>query len=229
MEVHPPQTLGQPSFFYYNPDTRAENKQHGHFSPHPNAVQDGTSAQQIQFQGFQQQIMQGQPRTMCHRPSSSGSHVYLQPKPHAPMQPMLTPLASPRPLHQKPSFLCQTDNQQLYLDTDCNMNSSDFFVHPATPPLSVTSSTASSPPSTCGVLSTPVSVPFFALENIEGVKEGCESEVKSEILAGGDWTRSYSPPLTPGTCFLFPIPEVWSDRYWLQDDIYRTMEVRNLI
>lgn len=33
---------------------------------------------------------------------------------------------------------------------------------------------------------------------MEGVKKGCEGEVKSEILAGGDWTRSCSPPLTPG-------------------------------
>lgn len=34
-------------------------------------------------------------------------------------------------------------------------------------------------------------------KNIEGVKEGCQSDVQSEILAGGDWTRCCSPPLTP--------------------------------
>lgn len=196
MEVLPAQTSGQPSFFYYNPDTRAEHRQHGHFSPHPNAVQDGVPAQQFNYQGFHHQMIHGQSPTMCHRPSSSGSHVYLQPKPHLATQPALTLLASPRPLHQKPSFLYQHDNQQLSLDTDCSLP--DFYAQPTTPPLSVSSSTASSPPSTCGALPTPVSVPFFALENIEGVKEGCESDVKSEILAGGDWTRSYSPPLTPG-------------------------------
>ena len=50
------------------------------------------------------------------------------------------------------------------------------------------------------MLPTPVSGALFALENIEGVKEGCEGDVKSEILAGEDWTRSCSPPLTPGEC-----------------------------
>jgi len=35
-----------------------------------------------------------------------------------------------------------------------------------------------------------------------GVKQGCEGEVKSEILAGENWTRSGSPPLTP--VFLHP-------------------------
>jgi hypothetical protein len=48
---------------------------------------------------------------------------------------------------------------------------------------------------------TPTGAVFFA-ENIEGVKEGCEGEVKSEILAGENWTRSGSPPLTP--VFLHP-------------------------
>lgn len=37
----------------------------------------------------------------------------------------------------------------------------------------------------------------MGLDNIEGVKEGCESDVQSEILAGGDWSCR-SPTLTPG-------------------------------
>ena len=49
----------------------------------------------------------------------------------------------------------------------------------------------------CGILPTPTNPVFFA-ENIEGVKEGCEGDVKSEILAGEDWARAGSPPLTPG-------------------------------
>lgn len=32
----------------------------------------------------------------------------------------------------------------------------------------------------------------------EGVKEGCEGEVQSENLAGGEWARCGSPPMTPG-------------------------------
>ena len=50
----------------------------------------------------------------------------------------------------------------------------------------------------CGLLPTPANSVFFGRENMEGVKEGCEGEVQSEILAGGDWTRCGSPPMTPG-------------------------------
>jgi len=39
---------------------------------------------------------------------------------------------------------------------------------------------------------------FFGLESFEGVKEGCQGEVQSENLAGGDWARCGSPPMTPG-------------------------------
>ena len=39
---------------------------------------------------------------------------------------------------------------------------------------------------------------FYGLEGFEGVKEGCEGEVQSENLAGGDWARCGSPPMTPG-------------------------------
>jgi len=38
---------------------------------------------------------------------------------------------------------------------------------------------------------------FYGLEGFEGVKEGCEGEVQSENLAGSDWARCGSPPLTP--------------------------------
>jgi hypothetical protein len=38
---------------------------------------------------------------------------------------------------------------------------------------------------------------LFGLEGFEGVKEGCEGEVQSENLAGCDWARCGSPPLTP--------------------------------
>lgn len=98
-------------------------------------------------------------------------------------------------MHQRPSFLGHEEGQHLSVDTECG--TPDVYVYPSTPPLSVSGSSISSPPSTCSVLPTPVSGQLFTLENIEGVKEGCEGDVKSEILAGGDWTRSCSPPLTP--------------------------------
>ncbi|KAL8968203.1 MAG: hypothetical protein Q9183_002573 [Haloplaca sp. 2 TL-2023] len=73
----------------------------------------------------------------------------------------------------------------------------DGYGYPSTPPLSVSASTANSPPSTCGVLPTPVNGGCLTLDNLEGVKEGCVGEVQTEILAGGDWPRCGSPPLTP--------------------------------
>ena len=52
-------------------------------------------------------------------------------------------------------------------------------------------------------MQTPMSSTFFGVENIVGVKEGCEGDVQSEILAGRDWARCGSPPLTPGTSFIY--------------------------
>lgn len=189
-QIHPPQVLGHPSFFYYNPDFNADHRQHGHFSPHPTAVQDDV---QFQQQGYQQEVIHGQSQKMYPRRLSSGSPIYLQSKPPHAIQQNLIPMVSPRPMHQRPSFLGQEEGHHLSLDTECG--TPDVYVYPSTPPLSVSGSSISSPPSTCSVLPTPVSGPLYTLE---GVKEGCEGDVKSEILAGGDWTRSCSPPLKPG-------------------------------
>ena len=188
----------QPNFFYYNPDLRTEHSPHGQFSPHPNVIQDHIQTQQYQ-QSYHYDTMHNQSRMVYHRPSPSGGHLFLQPKMMLSPQPILTPVASPRPIPQKNPSLYQLEGQSLSLDTACS--APDVRVCPSTPPLSVTGSTASSPPSTCGIAHTPVSSPFFPLGNMEGVKEGCEKEVKSEILAGGDWSGSRSPPLTPGMCF----------------------------
>lgn len=109
-------------------------------------------------------------------------------------------MASPQPMQQKAAFLYQHNGLPLTLDTECG--TPDVHIYPSTPPLSVSGSSVSSPPSSCGLLPTPVTGPFFALENIEGVKEGCESDVQTEILSGGEWTRCCSPPLTPGMSLL---------------------------
>ncbi|KAL8773200.1 MAG: hypothetical protein Q9209_001876 [Squamulea sp. 1 TL-2023] len=131
---------------------------------------------------------------MYGRPSSSASAVYPPPKTAMALQTFNTSVASPRPLHQRPTFLYNNHGLPS-LDTECS--TPDVFVYPSTPPLSVSASTVNSPPSTCGVLPTPVFGAQLPVENLEGVKEGCEGEVQSEILAGGDWTRCGSPPLTP--------------------------------
>lgn len=182
--MHPAQVMGQSPFFYYNPDPHGENaRQHGHFTPHPS----GQSPQTYQPQNM-----------IFQRPSSSNSQAAY---PHtAYASQMLTPVASPQPMYQKPTILIQPqDSPYLHpIDTDF----SDMRFAPATPPLSSSGSNISSPPSTCDVLPTPINA-FFPGEGIEGVKQGCEEEVFSEILAAGaDW-RSASPPMTPGKQSLF--------------------------
>ncbi|KAF2740350.1 hypothetical protein EJ04DRAFT_425093 [Polyplosphaeria fusca] len=175
--MQPSQAMGQSPFFYYNPDPSPENhRQHGHFTPHPHG----------------QQLFHGQDglyasNMMIKRPSSSNSqHAY----PHmAYAHHMLTPVASPQPMYQKPTILIQEQNSPYLHPID-----TDFSYAPATPPLSSSCSNISSPPSTCDVLPTPVNGLF---EGIEGVKQGCEGEVFSEILAAGAEWRSASPPMTP--------------------------------
>ncbi|KAL5391465.1 hypothetical protein DPSP01_001330 [Paraphaeosphaeria sporulosa] len=171
-----PQAMGQAPFFYYNPDPTSEKaRQHGHFTPHPS--------------GQQQQMFHAQ--MLLQRPSSSSS------SPSTPYQTsfghsLMTPVASPQPMYQKPTILVQPQDSPFLHPID-----TDFTFSPATPPLSSCGSSVSSPPSSCDVLPTPVQ-PFFPGEGIEGVKQGCEEEVFTEILApGADWSGSASPPMTP--------------------------------
>ena len=175
--MHPAQPMGQAPFFYYNPEAPNEKaRQHGHFTPHPSGQQ--------QQQMFHPLLLQ--------RPSSSSS------SPSTPFQPslnnsaLLTPVASPQPLYQKPAILIQQQDSPFLRPIE-----TDFTFSPATPPLSSCGSSISSPPSSCDVLPTPVQ-PFFAGEGME-VTQGCEGEVFSEILAAGvEWPGSASPPMTPG-------------------------------
>lgn len=190
--IQPAAPAGQPSFFYYNPDPDAHPGQHGYFSTHP---ADMHSANNQPLFSHDHYCAQQQSQIAEH-------HVLHQPGPMQPIAPktflndeaMLSPSVSPRPLHIKPSILLHGSPGLLPIDTNCM---ADFHTFPSTPPLSTSGSTISSPPSTCGMLRTPVNGSFYRFEAIEGVKEGCEGDVKSEILAG-DWTRSHSPPLTPG-------------------------------
>ncbi|KAI9880288.1 MAG: hypothetical protein M1830_004407 [Pleopsidium flavum] len=188
--VHPPQALGQSPFFYYNPDPSPDHRQHGHFSPHPNALPSNAPFPQFhQPIPSQETTMPFPPHMIYSRPSSSSSQSHMQSKVSYATQMAATPMASPRPLYQRPTILIQP------LDTECA--GSDVYFYPSTPPLSSSGSAISSPPLSCGVLPTPTNDAFFGRESFEGVKEGCESDVQSEILAGGDWTRSCSPPMTP--------------------------------
>jgi 5-methylcytosine-specific restriction endonuclease McrA len=177
--VHPAQqAMSQSHFFYYKPDATEKNtRQHGHFTAHPS----GQSPQTFAPQHF-----------VVQRPSSSNSQAPYPQMSYASQ--MLTPVASPQPMYQKPAILFQSQDSPFLhpIDTDF----SDLRFAPATPPLSSSGSNISSPPSTCDVLPTPVNA-FFPSEGIEGVKQGCEEEVFSEILASGVEWRSASPPMTP--------------------------------
>lgn len=141
---------------------------------------------------------------MYQRPHSAGAQMhYHHPAPAYISQAMLTPVASPRAQHYKPTILVQQDMHALMpLDTDCRQ----YF--PATPTFSASGSfsSVSSPPSSVDMLPTPVNGVFFSkpvMASFPAVKEGCEEEVFSEVLAGGDWTtRPGSPPMTP--VFLHP-------------------------
>lgn len=171
--MHPAQAMQSP-FFYYNPDPQGENaRQHGHFTPHPS----GQATFQPQNMYFQQ------------RPSSANSHMAYPQTAYASQ--MLTPVASPQPMYQKPTILIQPQDSPYLRPIE-----TDFSYAPATPPLSSTGSNISSPPSVCDILPTPVNG-FFPGEGIEGVKQGCEEEVFSELLSTGVEWRSATPPMTP--------------------------------
>jgi hypothetical protein len=104
-------------------------------------------------------------------------------------------------MYQKPTILIQDHTPRLIIEPDCH--DGDMYYYPSTPPLSASGSVINSP-SSCDILPTPMNTMFFGFE---GVKEGCEGEVQSENLAGGEWARCGSPPMTPGTFnLLYPIP-----------------------
>jgi len=185
MEAPYPPVMGPSPFFYYNPDPHPDHRQHGHFSPHPQRPQ------YVRPLPFLPEV--------AKQYTPSFSYDYGQFAPYPGMlyhhqtyvqQPMLTPIPSPQPVYQRPTNL---PPPMLYpLDTNCG---------PSTPPLSASSSVVNSPPSSSSTLPTPVHW-GFSRECLVGVKEGCEGDVMTELLAGNEWSRSQSPPLTPGMFLL---------------------------
>ncbi|CAG7989525.1 unnamed protein product [Penicillium salamii] len=108
----------------------------------------------------------------------------------------LTPIASPQPSQMKPTIIVQQGSPAL-MPLDTRFIGHDMYSFPSTPPLSASGSSISSPPSANGALPTPITDTFFGFDKVEGVKEGCETDVHQEILANPDWARSDSPPMTP--------------------------------
>lgn len=180
-----PQAMGQSPFFYYNPDPKPDNRQHGHFSQQP-------SNMQVQVPMYHQHMQQLPSTPIYSRPNSACSQPPMQQQMFkAGFHPNMTPMVSPRPMYQKPTILIQDHTPRLMIEPDCH--DGEMYYYPSTPPLSASGSVISSPGS-CDILPTPMNSMFFGFE---GVKEGCEGEVQSENLAGGDWARCGSPPMTP--------------------------------
>lgn len=183
--------MGHAPFFYYNPDPANEHRPHGHFTPHPHglpmAVLPSSPEHLIPYQHHP---------PMYHRPHSAGQQYAYHHAPAYVSRAMLTPAASPRPQYQKPPMYLPHDMGMVRLNTECQ----SYF--PATPTLSASSGSSNTPPSSSGLVPTPVSGVFFpahahAHHGFQAVKEGCEEEVFTEVLAAGDWTRPGSPPMTP--------------------------------
>lgn len=184
--------FGPSPFFYYNPHPKPEHRQHGHFSPHPRGTTSNAQDPRMQRRSFS-------PMTGHARPASSDAHSRLQgPLPYSGS----TTMASPRPICQKPTILVNDDaTRPLPLQT--TRSDHDLYLFPSTPPLSVSTSAMGSPLSSCGVLSTPGDGRLFVghdQQQLENVKPKLEPELQSITLAGGDWSWTRSPPLTPRKC-----------------------------
>ncbi|KAJ5129872.1 transcriptional regulator family: C2H2 zinc finger [Penicillium bovifimosum] len=172
----PTSVQGQPSFAYY-----ADSQRQGHYQS------DIPYYSQMQY-GAQEQPLYSQPMMNMHQMATTNAFR------GATMS--LTPIASPQPSQMKPSIIVQQGSPAL-MPLDTRFIGPDMYSFPSTPPLSASGSTISSPPSAHGALPTPVHDSFFHFDKVEGVKEGCETDVHQEILAHPEWARSDSPPMTP--------------------------------
>lgn len=178
---------GQHAYYFYNPEADNQSRQHGTpYISHPQEMPAFHAPMPIYPQ--QQALFAAHPQLA----QKNSMHAQMS----------LTPIASPQPTYLKPSIMVQPGSPVL-LSLDTRFVNADYYSFPSTPPLSSSASSISSPPSTCGMVHTPLHGSFAALEILEGVKEGCESDVHAEILAKPDWGRSDSPPLTPGKKVFF--------------------------
>ena len=179
----------QPSWFVYQPANDSHHRQHGHFMPSPSEQQVYNAPMQYQHGApYQQPYM--------HHPVPNHQQS-MHPKPAFHGHMAMTPVASPRPRHLKPSMAFKQDPSALQ-PLDTNMYGMRCSYSPSTPPLSTSGSTISSPPSSSMHLPTPVEGPCFGFQSYEVVKGGHEADLYAESFANADWNRSNSPPMTPG-------------------------------
>ena len=182
--MQPPQS----SWFVYKPANDAQHRPHGHFmlSPGEQQVYNG----QMQYHPGMQYPNQYMHQTLHQHQQP------LQPKPVYHGNMAMTPIASPQPQHMKASAAIKQDTSLRPLDTSVYHRGNVYS--PCTPPLSTSTSAMSSPPSSSMALSTPLNGQYFGFQPYESVKEGREADVYGETFANADWSRTGSPPMTPG-------------------------------
>lgn len=193
----PTSVQGQQSFGYY-PSEPSPSTQQGHFTSHPSEMQPFYGPMQPYQPGPQHQhcvpeqqpMYTTQPMVNMHQMAAANAFRGSM---------NMTPIASPQPSHLKPGFVMQQGSPAM-MPLNARFVGPEFYGLPSTPPLSSSGSSISSPPSTNEAIQTPVNEGFFSFDKVEGVKEGCEGDVHTEILANPDLSRSDSPPMTPGKC-----------------------------
>ncbi|KAF2222128.1 hypothetical protein BDZ85DRAFT_250974 [Elsinoe ampelina] len=172
----PTQHLGQPSFFYYNPEQTSENRNQGHFTPQPNSM-----------------VMSMPDYFHCHqpfhRPQSAGPQMIYQPTPQYFNQAMLTPSASPKPFQHKPTILVQQENPYLI-----RLDATQYV--PSTPTLSASGSSFSSSSVDSPHAHVVPSNDYFSQPFAKAVREeeAFADIVHNEMTVVGS---THSPPLSP--------------------------------
>lgn len=170
---------GQPQFAYYPADSQPRT----HYASHPSEMQ-----YYGQVPPFQQHVPEHHYAPVMNMHQMATTNAF-----RGSMN--MTSAASPQPSNLKASLAVQGSPALMPIDTRFVGN--EYYAFPSTPALSTSGSSVSSPPSSTGALHTPMHENFFSLEKVEGVKEGCEGEVHTEILANVDWQRSASPAMAP--------------------------------
>lgn len=144
---------------------------------------------------YQHSVQYQQPYVQHHHMVNHQQTMHPKPAFHSNMA--MIPRASPQPRHLKPSMAFKHETSPLQpLNTNVYGLGSSYS--PTTPSLSTSGSTISSPPSSSMPLPTSINGPCFGFQPYEVVKEGRESEIYAESFANDDWSRSNSPPMTPG-------------------------------
>lgn len=192
LNMQAPQPFGHSNFFYYNPDSRGEHRQAGHFSPNPKKAMSTAQASASPSQLFNTMKYNPQPAAL-----PSNSQLAWRPFMGRMSSPAMA-MVSPRPLNQRPTILINDEStvQHPFGTVDAVQ---DIYQFPSTPPLSVADSVISSPPSTCGAFSASGSDSIFlSQEQMEDFKHvPANNELKSTTLSVSDWPWTASAPPTP--------------------------------